>query len=278
MNGYSYALIIGDNSVTVETTNNSNGNVHLTTVTENINDILRSLIEDKTTNEIFVKVTTPPTYQEIKKLKFLMLMGKGNIVANGRQLSWDLIKEFESTKNERSIEKYNCKYSSDVYEFIKENLGIMEMRAFRRNPIEYCENLQHKINLLGYDVSMSHDRPTPKKQSGQWTDGQGKHSYSRTTLDYNYSGAYDTDVFELVNMYLNSLYYFFIGLEPEKERDRKQKDELYQELYSMTFEEYQNKVYSIKGYCSMVYECENITTPYSNCSLSLNDKIYSSNN
>ena len=278
MEKYSSAIIIGDNSVTVETTNHTNGNVHLTTVTENIHEILKSLVEDKTTTELYVKVTTPPTYQEVKKLKFLMLQGRGNIVANGRPLSWDLIKEFESAKNERSIEKNNCKYSSNVYEFIKENLGVMEVRQFRKNPIEYCENLQHKINLLGYDVAMSHDRPTPKKQAGQWTDGQGKHSYSRTTLDYNYSGTYDTDVYELVNMYLNSLYYFFIGLEPERERDKRQKDELYRELYGMTFEEYQNKVYSIKGYCSLVWECDNITTPLSSCSLATNDRIYSSNN
>lgn len=239
--------------------------------------ILNELSADIDTDIIFVNVATPPTTTDIKVLKFLMMSNANSVIVNNNKvLSWRIIKELESDRNERNIERENCKFSAEVYQFIKDNLGIMELRKFRKNPLDYCKELQHKIDLLGYDVSMSHDRPTPKRQAGHWTDGQGKHSYSRTTLEYNYKGYAETDILELVKMYMNSLYYFFIGLEPEKEKDKRQRDELYINLYGMTFEQYQNSIYHIKGYCSFLYESDKVTTPFSSCSLSVIDNVYSS--
>lgn len=264
------------NTLTVEVEKLDTGEKHNCIFEKDSWSILNELTTDIDTHTIFVKVATPPTKTDIKVLKFLMMSNANSIIVNDKALSWEYIKELESDRNERNIERENCKFSSEVYQFIKDNLGIMELRNFRKNPIKYCEELQHKIDLLGYDVSMSHNRPTPKRQAGHWTDGQGKHTYSRTTLEYNYNGYAETDVLELVKMYMNSLYYFFIGLEPEKEKDKRQRDELYTNLYGLTYDEYQSKVYSVKGYCSFLYESDKITTPLSSCNLSTIDNIYSS--
>ena len=277
MLNYDYTIKLDyQNVLTVEATQTDSDKKKTCTFDKDVWLIIGELAKDTDTRNITVNVATPPTKLDIKVLKFLMMSKNENIIVNNKALSWQYIKELESDRNERTIERENCKVSSETYQFIKDNLGIIELREFRKDPMEYCRELQHKIDLLGYDVSMSHDRPTPKKQAGHWTDGQGKHSYSRTTLDYNYRGYAETDVLELVKMYMNSLYYFFIGLEPEKKKDKRQKDELYKSLYNMTYEEYKNEVYRIKGYCSLVYEGDNITTPLSSCSLSVIDNVYSS--
>lgn len=140
------------------------------------------------------------------------------------------------------------------------------VKQYLANPVTTIEFCAEYVRNSGYDCGFTSTMQYSKKtnavwdakdgiQGNAWVDNRGLTHY--TSIDD--TRMKDRKVIsdeDIVRAYVQVKAYEKYGIEPERKVEQTKRDEFFQDMYGMSEEEYQQKCYAIKGYCTITTECD----------------------
>lgn len=140
------------------------------------------------------------------------------------------------------------------------------LKAFIAQGVQYLvDGLSNYVRNSGYDCGFVSESLVSKHssavwdakdgiQGNAWVDDRGLTHY--TTVGQKFKTVSTVTLNDLLRAYIQVKYYESIGLEPERKTEQRKRDEFFQDMYGMSEEEYKQKCYAVKGYCTQTTECD----------------------